>query len=126
MDYNIINLLEKGLHVEYLYSVEGYTTFYVQVKSGVFVGETNFCIPESNLNKIIKELSIMYNALEGGCIIEDNDSDSVLNFHLDKLGLLVVQGQVGGSHEKHYMKFEYYTDQTILKPLIKILSNDKF
>lgn len=92
------------------------------MKSGEFKGATNFCLSQNNIDTITNILSNMYNMLEGVCEIEDNDSDSVLSLCINnKLGHLVVHGQIGGSHETHNMKFEFLTDQTVLESLKRYL-----
>lgn len=116
----IIDSEDKMLIIEYLYTVENYSTFNVKVKSGEFSGSTHFCISIESLVKIEQILSEMYNQLKGLCEISDLDSDSAIIIEMDKHGHMYVSGQIGGSHEEHFMKFKYIADQTDLYSLVAL------
>lgn len=112
---------EKFLTVEHLYTIEKYLTMQINIRSGEFSGASNFCMPSEKLLSIIQELRKMNNTLSGRCSLNDYDSDAHINFEMGELGHLRVSGQIGGSHESHFMKFKYVIDQTILQNLIKTL-----
>lgn len=117
----IIDFESKKLVIEKLYAVEGYYTLNIKVKSGEFAGASNFCVSKDNILSAIEALSMMNEKLTGHCKISDNDSDSHITFEIDKFGHMRMTGQIGGSHEEHYMNFEYITDQTVLNKLIQML-----
>jgi hypothetical protein len=117
----IIDSEGKKLVIEHLYTVEGYFTFNIKVKSGEFAGASNFCISKENILSVIEALSKMHEQLTGYCEISDSDSDAHITIEMDKLGHMRMTGQIGGSHEEHYMKFKYITDQTVLINLIQML-----
>ena len=114
----IINSEGKELSVEHLYTVEGYFTFNIKVKSGEFTGTSNFCMPKENVISIVEKLSMMNKDLKGCCEVKDYDSDACIIIEMNKFGHAVLYGQIGGSHEEHFMKFKYETDQTMLEKLI--------
>jgi len=116
----IINLEGKELIVEHLYTVEDYFTFRIRVKSGDFSGTSNFCISKEALLSIFEKLTKMHKELKGCCEINDSDSDAYITFDMDKFGHMSVYGQIGGSHEDHFMKFKYSTDQTVLEKIIQL------
>lgn len=115
----IINSEGKELCIDHLYTVEDYFTFNIKVKSGEFAGTSNFCMPKESAVLIIEALAMMNKDLKGSCELKDYDSDAHIIIEMDKLGHAVIYGQIGGSHEEHFMKFKYETDQTILEKLIR-------
>ena len=120
-DNAIINLKNKKLNIEHLYTVEDYFTFNIKVKSEEFSGASNFCMSRESIVSIIENLSKMYEELKGYCEIKDYDSDANVKIEMDKYGHLYVFGQIGGSHEEHFMKFKFNADQTFLNTLIEML-----
>lgn len=117
-DNMMIDLEGKELRIEHLYTVESYFTFNMKVKSGDFSGASNFCISKELILSTIEKLTEMHKELNGSCEITDSDSDAYITFNMDKLGHMIVYGQIGGSHEEHFMKFKYDTDQTVLEKII--------
>lgn len=117
----VIGLEEKELILEHLYTTEGYSTINIKVKSGQFAGSSNFCMSSIEVLSTVNSLSKMYEKLNGICKIEDYDSDAFINIEVNQYGHVYVSGQIGGSHEKHFMKFKFDTDQTVLKSLINFL-----
>ena len=107
---------------EYQYIVEDYITFKVRVVSGEFSGTSNFCILESSLRTAIASLSEMYNTLKGFCRMNDFDSDDFISFKMNSLGHMTITGQLGGSYNIPFLKYENHADQTIL---LDIISNFK-
>lgn len=110
----LINTKDKELTVEHLYTVEGYFTFNIKIRSGEFAGASNFCMPKERIISIVETLSEMHKELKGRCEINDSDSDAFIIIEMDKLGHMCIYGQIGGSHEDHIMKFKFTTDQTVL------------
>ena len=106
----------------YQYSVEGYITFSVNVTSGPFSGESNFCVATELLEKGIYELQNVYKLLAGTYTLNDYDSDDFFAFEMQQHGHMIVRGQVGGSHNSQYLVYEFQSDQTALKKIIDNLS----
>lgn len=117
----LINSEGKELIVEHLYTVEDYFTFNIKVKSGEFAGASNFCMPKEKVGSILQTLSEMHKELKGCCEINDSDSDAFITIEMDKFGHMSVYGQIGGSHEEHFMKFKYTTDQTVLEQFVRLI-----
>lgn len=120
-DNMVINSEGKELSVKHLYTVEGYFTFRIRVKSGEFSGASNFCISKEAILLIIEKFTEMHKKLKGCCEINDSDSDAYITFDMDKFGHMSVYGQISGSHEEQFMKFKYSTDQTVLKNFVQLL-----
>ncbi|MCR8845343.1 hypothetical protein NQ117_16805 [Paenibacillus sp. SC116] len=122
-DVNIImNTETQCLIVEHLYTVENYLTFNIQVKSGGFAGQSNFCISKEKIGEIIQSLEEAYEKLSGRSQIDDYDSDAHLVIKATRLGKVTVSGQIGGSHQEHSMRFEFTSDQTVLERLINLFN----
>lgn len=117
----VIGSDDKELIIAHLYTVEDYLTFRIKVTSGEFSGASNFCLSKEKVLSIIEMLTNMHEVLGGGCKINDSDSDAFIAFEMEKYGHLEVYGQIGGSHEDHFMKFDYWTDQTILLNMVQAL-----
>ena len=122
-EYVIIDSEGKKLNIEYLYTVDDYITFNIKVKSQEFSGVSNFSMSKESVTSIIENLSIMYEKLKGFCEIKDCDSDANIKIEMDKYGHLYVFGQIGGSHEDHFMKFKFKADQTVLGRFMKVLKH---
>ena len=60
----------------------------------------------------------MHSSLSGSSKLSDNDSDGFVEFTISENGRLQVVGQVGGSHEDHFVKFEFQTDQTCIPQFV--------
>lgn len=108
---------KNKLSVEKLYEVGGYNTYCIYVKSNKFEGECNFCVSANNIKKIVDQLGKMNRELYGELCFKDCESDAYINILFKGLNKLIVKGQIGGSYEKHFLKFEFEADQTILKEL---------
>jgi hypothetical protein len=114
-EFNIMG----NIILEYLYTIQGYITFSITIKSGEFSGETNFCVSEDSLKDTTLILEKMHGMLKGSHQINDYDSDDFILFEFLNYGHLKIVGQVGGSHREQYLRYQFITDQTILKSLIK-------
>jgi len=106
------------LSIQYLYSIAGYITYRVTVKSGDFSGTSSFCQPVEEINRQIDDLRLMENELSGTCRINDIESDAFIVFDLLDLGHISAAGLVGSSFEAHSMRFALLVDQTVLPILI--------
>ena len=108
---------------EYLYTVEGYITFTIRVESGEFSGVSNFCISEGSLKDAISALGEIYNNLKGTYQINDFDSDDFMCFEMGELGHMTITGQLGGSYNIPFLKYQNSSDQTVLAEIISIFKN---
>ena len=106
------------VYLEHLYTVQGYITFLVRVKTGGFCGESSFCLSEDKLSCAIKSLTKLYNSLEGRYKINDYDSDDFMLFDMQPMGHMIITGQLGGSCNIPFLKYQYYTDQTVLNDIL--------
>lgn len=119
----LLDLPDRKLAIEYLYCVENHYTMTFKVKSKGFSGESNFCIPKDTLTGVLNKLKSMSQNLSGSVQIRDIDSDALINLEMMKLGKLEVSGQIGGSHEDHYMQFKFKSDQTLLISFVRFIKS---
>ena len=107
-----------NIEFKYLYSVEKYTTFNVTVKSGNFSGCSDFCVSEVTLQETVESLNAIYERLCGEYMLTDYDSDDYVLFKFQRLGHLVIAGQLGGSYSEQFLKFKINSDQTFLHQIV--------
>lgn len=110
--------MTNQIDFEHLYTVEGYSTFRVVVVSGQFSGTSNFCVSNEKLSLVINNLTKIYEEFKGTCEMQDFDSDGFITFEITSIGHVIIKGQIGGSHEDQYLRFNMRTDQTILSKII--------
>jgi hypothetical protein len=96
------------------YLVQISFTFDLSVLSEGFAGISHFCVRIDQIEKLCSDLSKMYSTLSGYTILDDNDSDAYVKFEIEPMGRLYVIGQVGGTHEEHFVRFKFQTDQTCI------------
>lgn len=94
-------------------------TFDLTVRSGNFAGTSHFCVRHDQLEQLCVDLKNMYSTLVGSTILDDNDSDGFVQFEVEPNGRLVIRGQVGGTHEDHFVKFKFHTDQTCIPQFLQ-------
>jgi len=94
-------------------------TFDLTALSDKFSGTSHFCARRQEIEKFCDELQTMYSTLMGKTILTDNDSDAFIELEIEPNGQLKVIGQVGGSHEEHFLKFSFATDQTSIPKFIQ-------
>jgi len=102
------------LCTKYNFSTELGITFLVFVQSYGFSGREGFEMSKDIIKERIEELENMHFSLFGECTINDEESDSYIKMSFVE-NELVVSGQLGGSYNTNFMKFEFYADQTLLK-----------
>jgi len=100
------------------YLVQINFTFDLTVLSDSFGGTSHFCVRREQLEKMCDDLINMHITLSGSTILNDNDSDGFVEFEIESNGRLNVSGQVGGTHEEHYVRFKFQTDQTCIKSFV--------
>jgi len=101
------------------YLVQINFTFDLTVLSEKFSGTSHFCVRRDQLEKMCCDLSEMNLTLNGKTTLDDNDSDAFVEFELEQPGGLNIRGQVGGTHEDHFVKFRFQTDQTCIADFVK-------
>ena len=94
-------------------------TFSLTSLSNSFCGTSHFCVRRDEIEKFCNELSKIHSFLTGSARLDDNDSNGFVFFEIEQNGHLNVIGQIGGSHEDHYMKFKFQTDQTCIPKLVR-------
>jgi hypothetical protein len=99
------------------YKVQGYFTLSVRVISGSFQGKSSFYSTRDQLIAFASEVKDLYKHLKGRASLHDCESDAFVSLEGFRYGQVAVSGQVGGSHQDHFMKFRFETDQTVLLPL---------
>jgi hypothetical protein len=113
---------EKKLLLVTRYLVEINFTFDLSVKSGSFSGTSHFCLRIGEIEAFCETLMKMHTSLSGAVRLDDNDSDSFIKIEMEHDGHLKVSGQVGDSHNDHFMKFAFLTDQTCIPQLVADLT----
>lgn len=101
------------------YLVQINFTFDLSVTSNGFYGTSHFCVRRHQIQKMCSELAKMKEIFSGTTTLEDNDSDASVNFEIKSNGQIIVYGQVGGSHEENYLKFNFQTDQIYINSFIE-------
>jgi hypothetical protein len=65
----------------------------------------------------------MLTSFTGTASLEDNDSDASIQFQINNIGQVFINGQVGGSHEGNFLKFKLSSDCIATDIFIKDLNN---
>ena len=92
------------------YLVQINFTFDLTVKSDAFLGTAHFCVRKEQIEYICDDLKKMLSYKFGTTIIDDNDSNAFIEFEINDLGRVFINGQVGGKQEDNFMKFKFSTD----------------
>lgn len=112
----------KLFELELLYKVQLHYTFDMSVKSGYFSWKSSICILWKDLYELKMFLEEAVITLNWSFRLKDNDSDSTILFTLSKWKVN-IEWQVWWSHQDHFMKFIFDTDQTVLRPFYLQLSS---
>jgi hypothetical protein len=112
------NNSKKKLSFSTRYLVQINYTFDLTVISNSFAGTSHFCVRKDEIETFCNNLEKMYSLLTGSSQLNDNDSDGYIEFTIYDDGQLKVCGQVGGSHEDHFVKFEFMSDQTCIPQFV--------
>ncbi len=110
---------DQQLIFEARYLVNDYFTFDLKVTSKEFSGKSHFCVNCIAIESFLNEIQEMYETLKGEVILQDYDSDGYVKFNTNEKGHLEVSGQVGGTHEKHFVRFNFINDRTSLVNFVK-------
>src|SRR5829696_1182223 len=102
----------KKLLFAIYYLVQVNYTFDLTAISSDFSGTSHFCVRDDEIEAFCDALMKMHASLSGSALLSDNDSDGLVRLEMQENGHLKVSGQVGGSHEDHFMNFAFRTDQT--------------
>jgi len=117
------NSLTESLSLATRYLVGVNFTFDLTVLSQGFGGTSHFCVRRDEIDTLCSKLSTVHSTLEGTARLDDNDSDAYVEFEIESGGWLFVSGQVGGSHEDHFVRFAFKTDQTCIPKFLMDLKN---
>jgi|SRR5687767_3725938 len=112
------NTVTKQLSFATRYLVQINFTFDLTVLAEGFGGTSHFCVRRDQLEKLCSDLHKMHSTLTGTTNLEDNDSDAFVEFSIEPFGHLIVNGQVGGSHEDSFVKFRFQTDQSCIPEFV--------
>ena len=123
-DKNIYKTDKNEVSFEFLYCIGGYATYNVTVKSDGFMGHSTFCISTKHVDIHINTINLLLKDLRGGIKLQDCESNSYIDLIFKDSRTMIVEGQLGGSHQTHMIKFEFRADQTILRGLKRELSYD--
>lgn len=111
----------KRLSLATRYLVQINFTFDLSVISKGFAGTSHFCIRIDQIEKLCNDLAKMHSTLSGNTNLDDNDSDAFVRFEIESTGKLYVIGQVGGTHEEHFVRYKFQTDQSCIPYFISDL-----
>jgi len=100
------------------YLVQVNFTFDLTVLSRGFGGTAHFCVRRDQIETMCVDLTNMHSTLSGKTKLDDNDSDAFVAFEIESNGLLNLWGQVGGTHEESFVKFNLQTDQTCIPTFV--------
>ena len=118
----------KQLLFETRYLVQINFTVDLTVRSGNYSGTSHFCVRTDEIETFCGALLKIHDSLSGSTRLSDNDSDGFVKFEMEESRHLLVSGQVGGSHEDHFLRFKFSSDHTCLLPFVadfKTLLNDQ-
>lgn len=101
------------------YLVQINFTFDLTVLSDGFSGTSHFCVRREQIERMCADLTKMHLQLSGSTKLDDNDSNAFLEFEIESTGWLNVHGQVGGTHEDHFVRFRFRTDQTCIPAFVQ-------
>lgn len=93
-------------------------TFDLTVLANRFGGTSHFCVRFDQIEKMCVGLTNMHSTLTGNTRIDDNDSDAFVAFEIESNGQLSVFGQLGGTHEENFLRFNFQTDQTCIPTFV--------
>jgi hypothetical protein len=65
-----------------------------------------------------KDLDNMLKSLSGTAKLEDNDSDGFIDFGINRIGEVFINGQLGGTFEDNYLKYKFSTDKIAIAQFI--------
>lgn len=93
------------------------------VLSEGFGGTSHFCVRRDEIEIFCSKLSHMYSTRKGLARLSDNDSDGFIEVDIESGGRVFLNGQVGGSHDDHFVRFSFRTDQTCIPKFIMDFNN---
>jgi hypothetical protein len=112
-----------SMDIRYLVQVS--FTFDLSVIVNSYSGQSHFCVRKDQLRELVYNLSQLKTKPSVSANLEDNDSDAYLNFKSTSENLVLVKGQVGGTHEEAFLKFAFESNheniQNYVDQLTKLL-----
>jgi hypothetical protein len=116
---------KEWLSMDTRYLVQVSFTFDLSVRLNSYNGQSHFCARKDQLKELVYNLSKLKNKPLVNTKIEDNDSDAYLKFKSIGENLVLVEGQVGGTHEDAFLKFAFESNyeniQSYVDQLTKLL-----
>lgn len=98
-------------------------TFDLSVSVNSYNGQSHFCVRKDQLKQLVNELSKLNSNPLVNAKLEDNDSDAYLNFKGNSVNSVLIEGQVGGTHEECFLKFAFETNHENIKSFSEQLSS---
>ena len=99
------------------------TSFDLEVRSGSFSGVAPCEYDIKEFRKFVEELLEMYNFKKQIVMLNDICYGSTVNFEADKIGHIIVSGEIFGKAMEHSLKFSFMIDQSVLNKFISELQN---
>ena len=134
---DVIILWDNGVDKFWLFSVpyaEQYKyiegkpciTFGIAYENLSFRGQDIITIFDHYLTETVKKMKDVYENLEGEFRLYDigADTDSYIDFKMLSLGKLSISGRLGSTYSSNSLTFEFKADQTLLKALIRYLTQN--
>jgi len=100
------------------YLVQLNFTFDLYVVFGKKKGSSHFCVRIDQIQDLCKDLEKMNSNQLRETEILDNDSDAFVNFQIAEKGILLINGQLGVTHEEDFFNFKFKADQTSIPQFV--------
>ena len=98
------------------------TTFVLSVCSGAFRGEGYWECDIREFRAFIEELQKLYTFRGQNACLRDIGYGGNISFSMDHVGHMEISGEIYGNAMKHYLKFCFHADQTVLKDFADALA----
>ena len=99
-------------------------SFDIKVKSGAFTGIADGCECDyKELQKFIEALEDLISFKRKDITFFEIGYGNKIEFKCDKTGHVKISGEIQGDAGSHFLKFEFFTDQTVFPKFINALKN---
>lgn len=128
MNECVFNSKKESFKIEYGYTTDNSSIFYVYFESEKFRGRHTFFLAKSQLEAYIIMLRQMYDDMYGGCRVCDCESDSFFSLEYEtkvpdfQTKHWILRGQLGCTQNGNFLRFCMETDQSVIKSLINVLT----
>ena len=99
------------------------TSFDLEVRSGSFSGVAPCEYDIKEFQSFFKDLSEMYEFKKQIVMFNEIRYGSSVKFEADKIGHIIVSGEIFGKAMEHSLKFSFMIDQSVLNKFISELQN---